>query len=467
MNLMNLMNLNERVLRHGESICFVCNFRLIFGLPGFVFEVFYKTNASSAPKIQFIEVHLLHLMMITRTLLYKLMNLMNFDELRYYLWLSFAMDKRARHVFWLGQVHLRSFGSLKKVMTMRKIFFLLSALVLTGCGSPLAAQAGALGTPEATRSATPAATSTATISPTPTVGWQETAIAAQATADEARRIDTAATAAEKDRIQQQLGWTAQADLWTAQSSQATATAYETSVPLTSTARSEDLTANAAYMTMTSGQLTAVKEAPTQSKAMTDARIYEEHGETDFIIRMFVLGALGVFLLGVGLFALAARPRERAKDGSVAPVRTKTEPDRNPPKQEPETVVKVKTDNGQGWGQDLLLTVPCTREQLSELAARVINDGETLGVNNWEGEKTLLTRAVIGRLRSFFQANKMATSTGAGRVSLTEEGFAFLRGWLERGALPYSYSFPSTERAEIPFGMAHEYDAHAVAHEGGA
>ena len=131
---MNLMNLNERVLRHGESICFVGKFGLIFWLLGVVSGILNKTNASAAPKIQFIEVHLLHLMMITRTLLYKLMNLMNFNELIYYLRILFAMDKRARHVFWLGQVHLRSFGSLKKVMTMRKIFFLLSALVLTGCG---------------------------------------------------------------------------------------------------------------------------------------------------------------------------------------------------------------------------------------------------------------------------------------------------------------------------------------------
>lgn len=460
------MNLNERVLGIRESLCFVRNFWATFGLEGRFWAIFYITNAIATPKIQFIKVHLVHLMIVMRTLLYKLMNLMNFNELRYYLRLLFAMDKRARHVFWLGQVHRGSFGSLKKVMTMRKIFFLLSALVLTGCGSPLAVQAAALGTPEAQRSATPVATATITITPSPTVDWKGTAIVAQATADEARRLDTQATAAEKDRIQQQLGWTAQADMWTAQSSQATATAFMTAVPLTSTARSVDLTANAANMTLASGQMTAVKEAPTQVKAMADAKIYEEYGETDFIIRLFVLGALGVFLLGVGLFALGARSKEGAKAGSAAPNQGKADPGLIPLRQEPETVVKVKTDNGQGFGRDLLLTVPCTREQLTELADGVINGDVTLGVNNWEGKKTLLTRAVIGRLRHFFEVNKMAMRDAAGRVTLTEDGLAFLHGWLQRGKLPYSYSF-APEESDMPLHMSHEHDAHAIAHGGGA
>lgn len=462
---MNLMNLNERILRHGESICFVGKFGLIFWLLGVVSAILNKTNASAAPKIQFIEVHLLHLMMITRTLLYKLMNLMNFNELRYYLRLLFAMDKRGRHVFWLGQVHLRSFGSLKKVMTMRKMFFLLTALVLTGCGSPLAVQAAALGTPEVQRSVTPAATATITITPSPTVDWQGTAIVAQATADEARRLDTQATAQEKDRIQQQLAWTAESNQWTAQANQWTATAALTSVPLTATQQSVVNTQVPIDQALMAGQLTATKEAPTQMVAMIDAKIYEEHGETDFIVRMFVLGALGVFLLGVGLFAFGARSKETAKAGSAAPARAKVEPDLIPLRQDHETVVKVKTDNGQGFGQDILLTVPCTREQLSELADGVINGGVTLGVNNWEGEKTLLTRAVIGRMRHFFEVNKMATRDAAGRVSLNEDGIGFLHGWLRRGTLPHSYSFPSSGSAE-PLGMSHEYDAHAVAHGGG-
>lgn len=463
---MNQMNLNERVLPHGESICFVGKFGLIFRLLGAVSAILNKTNASAAPKIQFIEVHLLHLVMITRTLLYKLMNLMNFNELRYYLRLLFAMDKKARHDFGLGQVHRGSFGSLKKVITMRKIFFLLSALVLTGCGSPLAVQVAALGTPEAQHSATPAATATITITPSPTVDWKGTAIVAQATADEARRLDTQATAAEKDRIQQQLAWTAEANQWTAQANQWTATAALTSIPLTSTQQSVVNTQVPIDQALMAGQLTATKEAPTQMVAMIDAKIYEEHGETDFLIRLFVLGALGVFLLGVGLFALGARPK--AEVTVERKMTTVTQPDPELIRLKPETIVNAKTDYGKGYGVEQVYKVPCSREQLSELAERVIVKGETLGVNNFEGSGTLFTRSVFMRVRNFLQANFMAKSAGAGSGSmiLTDKGEAFLRGWLERNELPHSYSFDQNNY-ETPLVMSHEHDAHAIAHGGGA
>jgi hypothetical protein len=474
---MNLMNLNERILRHGESICFVGKFGLIFWLLGVVSAILNKTNASAAPKIQFIEVHLLHLMMITRTLLYKLMNLMNFNELRYYLRLLFAMDKRDRHVFWLGQVHLRSFGSLKKVMTMRKMIFLLTALVLTGCGSPLAVQAAALGTPEVQRSVTPAATATITITPSPTVDWQGTAIVAQATADEARRLDTQATAQEKDRIQQQLAWTAEANQWTAQANQWTATAALTSVPLTATQQSIVNTQVPIDQALEAGQLTAVKEAPTQSKAMTDAKIYEEHGETDFVVRLFVLGALGVFLLGVGLFALAARPKDEAKPRSAVPAQAVHEPDLIPLKPElvksqasvkqnqNEVPVSIVKDHGGGNVAIENYSVPCSDQQLTELTCRVLDEGETLGVNNWEGDGTTLTRAVIYRLRNWFQAKQMVNSIGSGRLKFNEKGLALLQAWKEKQVLPHPYVFAPV--IDPPLNMSHETGAHVSAHGGGA
>lgn len=474
---MNQMNLNERVLPHGESICFVGKFDLIFRLLSAVSTILNKTNASAAPKIQFIEVHLLHSVMITRTLLYKLMNLMNFNELRYYLRLLFAMDKRARHVFWLGQVHQGSFGSLKKVMTMRKIFFLLSALVLTGCGSPLAMQAVALGTPEAQRSATPVATATITITPSPTVDWKGTAIVAQATADEARRLDTQATAAEKDRIQQQLAWTAEANQWTAQANQWTATAALTSIPLTSTQQSVVNTQVPIDQALMAGQLTATKEAPTQIVAMIDAKNYETYGATDYVVRLFVLGALGVFLLGIGLFALSARTKEEVKPRSAVPSQAVREPDLIPLKPElmnsrptaranpNEVSVSVVKDNGGGNIAIENYRVPCSEEQLTELALRVLDEGETLGVNNWEGDGTELTRAVIYRLRNWFQGKQMVNSIGSGRLKFNERGLELLQTWKEKKVLPHPYVFAPV--VDLPLNMSHEAGAHVPAHGGGA
>ena len=368
---------------------------------------------------------------------------------------------------WRGSPSQKHEANMKKYeevgMKRNLIYLILAMLVLTGCGAPVV-QAAEAGTPAVQRSLTPAATATATVSPTPTVGWQATAVAAQATADEAMRIDTASTAAEKERVQVQLGWTAQADLWTAQSNQATATAYGTSVPLTSTARVENMTATSAYMTLTSNQMTATEHAPTQVVAMIDAQNYEEYGALDFIIRLFVLAGLGVFLFGVGIFALFNKPMGMGKPVKQPVAPAQKDPDLIPLKQQG-TVVKYTTNNGQGWGKDLLYKIPCSHEQLSELADRVINKNETLGVNRWEGEKSLLTRAVILRMRNFFVVNKLAVSSGAGRVALNDAGLTFLRDWLESNALPHSYSFVPVDDG-APLNMSHDAVAHDAVGGGG-
>lgn len=349
-------------------------------------------------------------------------------------------------------------------MKRNLIYLILAMLVLTGCGSPVA-QAASLGTPEVVFSASPAATATATLSPTPTVDWQETAVIAQQTADEARRLNTAATAAYEQRLHEESAWTARADTWTAQAAESTATAYLTSVPLTSTARVEDMTANSAQMTLTSNEMTATEHAPTQVVAMIDAQNYEEYGALDFVIRLFVLAGLGVFFFGVGIFAFFARPKVAVKTVNAAPAHAVREPDLIQLK--PETIVNAKTDYGKGYGQEQIYKVPCTREQLSELADRVILKGESLGVNNFEGKDTLFTRSIFMRLRNFLQTNFMAKSAGAGSGSmiLTDKGEAFLRGWLERSELPHSYSFDKNNY-ETPLVMSHDHDAHAIAHGGG-
>lgn len=383
----------------------------------------------------------------------------------------FAFWKLTDEPLTSGDFHRGSFGSLRNGGMMNKkvltVFLALLSWAIVGCGTPMAVQAAALGTPEAKRSATPAITATATVSPTPTVDWQGTAIVAQATADEARRLDTQATAQEKDRIQEQLAWTAESNQWTAQANQWTATAALTSVPLTATQQSIVNTQVPIDQALMAGQLTATKEAPTQIVAMIDAKNYETYGATDYVVRLFVLGALGVFLLGVGLFALRVRSNEEAKPRSATPAQTVREPDLIQLKPS-ETIVKAKTDYGKGYGLEQVYKVPCSGEQLSELAERVILKGETLAVNNFEGTSTLFTRSVFMRVRNFLQANHLAKNAGAGSGSLilTEMGEAFLRGWLERKELPHSYSF-DPKNYETPFVMSHEHGDHVIPHGGGA
>lgn len=355
------------------------------------------------------------------------------------------------------------------------IFAVWMMLVLTGCGAPVA---GLLGTPEVVYSASPAATATATVSPTPTVGWQATAVAAQATADEAMRIDTASTAAEKERVQVQLGWTAQADMWTAQSSDATATAYGTSVPLTSTARSEDLTAMAGQQTLTAGELTAVKEAPTQAVAMIRTENERKYGWVNYA----ALAALAFGMFGVGVFALAKagggnkpmvtyqQTAEIEALTDVAPTQVVADPIRREDlvplmdNDEPRVLVVVRRENPEGGHGEERFYVPCDRDQLYELAVRVLDDGATLAINNWEGEGTALTRKVIERLRGYFQEKKLVTSLGAGRLNFNERGLALL--YAVRGKKPLPSSGVTVDGGDLPFSMSHDMGAHVVAHGGG-
>lgn len=336
--------------------------------------------------------------------------------------------------------------------TVKTLFILLLTINVTACGAPGAARAAAV-------IGTPGPTATRTVTPSPTVDWKQTAIVAQATADEARRLDTQATAQHEALIQEQIRITEAAEIREHEKFAGTATAASTSVPLTQTARSVDLTATNAMMTLSAGQLTATHEAPTQAVAMIRVEYERRLGWVNYA----ALGTLAFFMFALGVFALG-----KARAGNEPMVMyqqtVREEPEVIVPVKE--TVVNVKTSTGQGWGRDKLMRVPCTPEQLTELAERVIMQNESLGVNNFEGAKSLLTRAVILRVRHFMQANEMASSIRAGRVELTEDGRAFLRGWLERHSLPHSFAFDD-EEAQKPGVMSHEHEAHAVAHGGGA
>lgn len=88
---MNVMNINERVLGTGDSLCFVSGGSAVLGLERAHLACFYITSAIATPKKWFIKVHLVHRRSFLGWLSYKLMNLMNFNELACYLRLFFAM----------------------------------------------------------------------------------------------------------------------------------------------------------------------------------------------------------------------------------------------------------------------------------------------------------------------------------------------------------------------------------------
>lgn len=348
----------------------------------------------------------------------------------------------------------------------RALFYLISVLVLTACGAPGAVQAAAV-------IGTAGPTATRTVTPSPTVDWKQTAVVAQATADEARRVNAQATAQHEAYLLEQVRITEGAEIREHEKFAGTATAAWTAIPLTGTARAEDMTAMNAYMTLSAGQLTATHEAPTQAVAMLRADNERRYGWVNYA----AMGALAFFLFGVGVFALG---KTRAGNGPMvtyqqtvraeAMVGDELEPIRQDDltpltgADDPHVYVVVRKDNSNGGFSEMRYHVPCTKEQLYELAVRVLDDGETLGINNWEGEGTSFTRKAIGILRSYFQEKKLVTSIGAGRLRFDEDGLALLRA--ARGHTPLPSSDASAQIGDLPLNMSHETGAHVSAHGGG-
>ncbi len=333
---------------------------------------------------------------------------------------------------------------------MKKILLLFS-LFLSACG---AVDVAALAQNTTTEYQQRAPMPTATISPVPTAttAYQATAeIAntqlanAQATANEASRLNTQATAQHEQLVYEQLQMTAAYEAQVFEAYAWTVTAALTSVPLTATQQAALNIQIPTQQALMRAEMTKVKEAPTQMKALIEAEQYAKYWPVEFMIRMFAFMALGVFLIGLGVFAYRQAQ-------SMAIVQEATEPIAIPEMdpvpqvvrtyQATSTPVTVTDNAGGGFGTTYKYSVPCSPEQLTELAEKILSGekNKTLAINEWEGSDTKMTRSTLVRLRSWLQTNRFAESIGAGRVVLATTGENFLRGWLDAQKLPTEYDF---------------------------
>lgn len=341
--------------------------------------------------------------------------------------------------------------------TVKTLLFGLLAMVIMGCQAGLVDFAQTPTSPLKALAATTAVRSpTQTPTPTATIGYQATAAAAEATAeraqaeaDAAARLMVQSTAEYEVRVQEQLRWTAQVSSWTV-------TAALTSVPLTSTSQSDLSTSIAKQQSLVAAQITQTKEAPTQQVAMKRAETEGKMVLVEVLARLFLLGALGYFLIAIGYFAIYKTTPSADK---------KNAEDASPPVREAQTSMVITVKNqikGETprWNR---LVVPCGPAALSELACGVLRDGKSLRINNWEGKKSEnWTRDSFSKMRNFLMANRYTVSDGSGTATLTDEGKAFLLGWLENGTLPHSYDFGGKDD-EMPLHEAHEHEAHGNSH----
>ncbi len=282
-------------------------------------------------------------------------------------------------------------------------------------------------TPPACRAAAQAWRPTETPIPTATTGYQETAIVAQATADEARRVNVMVTAAFEQRALARLQMTAQFEQRVQEIYSWTATAAATSVPLTATQQAALNTQIPMRSTLESAYLTATHQAPTQEVAMQQAIYFRKYGAVDYFARWFFVVVIGGFLLG--LLAWILRNPVLPKPAL---------------KEQPEgTVIWLKNEKDKG-ASSTRYAVPCSPEQLTELSELVVNGEKTFGINRLENNSRTLRRSVLYQVREFLTLNEFAVDAGAGQIALNEAGAEFLTAWFDEHQLPGGYSFAEAE-----------------------
>lgn len=331
---------------------------------------------------------------------------------------------------------------------MKKII-LIVFIFLAGCTTGKYQQQNANGELIASNTEYPSIDITATHTPMPTIDYESTiAVAqqavdiAQATADEARRVNAMATVEWVQAVNEQVAFTAQSNMMTHEVEMWTATAANLYVPMTATQQVINNTQIPAQQAIIAARLTSTIEAPTQLVAMIQAQNYQQYGKLDYIVRMFFMSAIGVFVIGTVIFML----RQPVSHKSV------TQPVPQEP-QQPATVIMHKQDRGGGNYSLKRYSVPCTPDQLSELAEKLTQGEKTLAINAWEGRDTSFTRDVILRVRAWLRDDnahggiEFVTPTDDGQLAPTGELFDFLCGWLETRKLPIEYEFLSENDAK--------------------
>jgi hypothetical protein len=332
------------------------------------------------------------------------------------------------------------FGSLLFIAVMFVRFLVARAPTYRYQGTQAQALTNNTEYPSATR--TPQSTST--LIPSATIDYQQTAIVAQSTADEARRINSMATAEYVRLINEQLAMTQVVEQQNFMIQSWTATAALTTIPLTATQQAVNNTQIPAQQQIISAQLTATKNAPTQIVAMENAKNYAKYAEANQVAGVVGKFSVGGFVIGILIFIFRI------------PVAKKVEPMQSQPEAQLETVVWLKNTKDNG-AQSIRNVIPCTPEQLTDLATKITQGETTFGINQWEQVcKTFKSdRDIIHAVRGWLQLNKFAYANGKGELAPSDEGLDFLCGWLESNRLPTEYEFKETPSPEMPSPSNHD------------
>src|SRR3990172_4530546 len=149
-----------------------------------------------------------------------------------------------------------------------------------------------------TQYVTPTFRPTETPIPTSTIGYEATIYVAQATADEARRVNAQATAQHETYILSIVQITAAKDARSQEVLSWTAQAAPTIIPLTATAQVIYNTQVAIGEARVAAMMTMTHEAPAQYALMVEAQSNAQYANIKQIANITGMGALIVFLLAL-------------------------------------------------------------------------------------------------------------------------------------------------------------------------
>lgn len=281
---------------------------------------------------------------------------------------------------------------------------------------------------------------TSLFTPIPSADYQSTLDAVQGTAAAVMQLQIGATAAQDERLHEwamaQAEQTRLAQELDLERQRGTATAAPTVIPITQTARMEQMRVENERAALAAAAFTATAQAPDLARDMHAAEMSVYFGVSEIVVRVAI--GLGVLFGGVGIAFkwLVAWRREQA----AAEVDARAESVRWGPQADEtrrELVITLKMPSG--MRRDVL---PVADEMMVEYADRVAL-GESPAINHFEGGETSWTRETYRALRRWMlQVSFARVINNRGEIELTEEGKRFFEMVQRAGTTPPLYVFSS-------------------------
>jgi hypothetical protein len=247
------------------------------------------------------------------------------------------------------------------------------------------------------------------------------------TADEARRVNAQVTSEAEQRLLSYAQLTADENARQHEILMWTQIAAGTSIPLTATAAVINATQIAESQHIVAAAYTQQAAAPTQQAALLQLQATAQFARVNEIAEIVAIGLTCIFLLAGIAFFVRHGPREETEEDAQEP--------------QTETTVWVRSDKDNG-AHSHLLTVPCTSDQLTELAELAANGEKKFGINRLEQTSRTFRsqRDTLILVRQFLVENKFVIPDDKGTITLNADGEAFLAGWFDRHQLPTEYQF---------------------------